>query len=126
ADACQHFLDAVEAADRAPELMPYARVGARQTAVAAAHAGGCGGLRNGASDRQLLHDQVPAPADHVDTADDGIQGYEHVVASRCAIGKSRADGALAAAGLDTRRVGRNQHTGDAEIAPVAEQTVGVV
>src|SRR5699024_3582913 len=126
ADACQHFLDTVEAADRASELVPYACVGAGQTTVATAHAGGCGGLRNGASDRQLLHNQAPAPADHIDAADDGVQWHEYVTTRRCAVGKGCADGTLATAGLDPGRVGRNQHTGDAEIGGVAQQAVGVV
>lgn len=126
ADAGERLLDAFEGGDRHVELLADLGVATADVAAGLAGAGAHRRQRDGASDRQAVHQHHPAFADHFLPADDVLQRHEHVLAGVRTVHEGGAQRHVAAADLDPGGVGGDQRQGDAQVLLVAQQMVRVV
>ncbi len=118
-------LDAFELADRHVELAADARVGAGREHRCLRTAGGIGGQRDAAPDRELLDQHAPALAGHLDAADDGIERHEHVAPAHRSVLERNVERQVTLADLDAGGFAPDQRAGDAEVGLAAEQPVGI-
>ena len=123
--ARDHRLDALEPAHRRVELAADARVGAGRPHRGFRGAGGVGGERDAAPDRELLHEHPPAAAGHLGAADDEVERHEHIASLDGAVLERHVERKVTAADGDARGVARNERAGDADVGLAAQELLGI-
>ncbi len=125
ADAGQGLLHALEAADRQPELLAHAGIGAGVAGGHLGHAGGQRRQRDAAALRQTTDQHLPAAADAGLAADDPLQRREHVPAVQRTILERHVERQVALTAGHAGRACRQQQHRDATLERVAQQAIRI-
>ncbi len=125
-DAGQSLLDALEAADRQAELLADACIGAGDGRTGLGTTAGGGRQGDRAAYGQALVEHVPALAGHGRATDQLGQRDEHILAPDRTVLEGRVQREVATTDLHAGCVARQQAQGDADIAGIADQAIGIV
>ena len=123
--ARERLLDAFHEADRQTELLADTGIGRAAPRHRLGRRGARRRQRDGAPGGKTAHQHAPTLASAFRSANDPVDGHEHVAAARRAVGEGSARGQMAAADLHALMARRDQPERDADILAFAEMVLRI-